>query len=324
MKKRITALFSVLVIFCSMLKAGAASPCPINYSCFVTHDDEGAPSIHFRFVNTSAKKIVRADYRGTLLDRAFAPAYDRTDKTSSFYIRITNLNVGANASAQSETVTSLATYPSAAHVEKITYLKIVFDDGTLWEGSASPEARAKLLCRDVIKDGRYVSDNGTLHFADASSGSQMREWFYWDDASMEWKLFSYDLCPVFKTTLEENCIKLQINGDPMNYDIMSVSASVPRIAATLYNSGETLYSDRGIMSFKPAELGAPYKIALWDFSEGKASQKWFLWSDEQGGWQFVSAERGPMIDTVSKAPICLKVEYDGNHQDYIVYNIYMQ
>lgn len=324
MKKRIIAFFSVLMIFCAAVPVNAASLCPINYSCFITHDDEGVPSIHFRFVNTSEKKIVRADYRGSLLDRSFAPANDRTGKTSSFYIRITNLSVEGNAAEQSETVTSLSTYPSAAHVEKVTYLKIVFDDGTSWEGSASPEAHAKLLCRDAIKDGRYASEDGTLHFADASSGSQMREWFYWDDGSMEWKLFSYDLCPLFKTSLAENCIKLQINGDPMNYDIMSVSASVPRIAATLYNSGETLYSDSGIMSFKPAELGAPYKIALWDFNEGKTSRKWFLWSDEQGGWQFVSSEQGPMLDMISKAPICLKVEYEGNHQDYLVYNIYMQ
>ena len=97
MKKRIIAFFSVLMIFCAAVPVNAASLCPINYSCFITHDDEGVPSIHFRFVNTSEKKIVRADYRGSLLDRSFAPANDRTGKTSSFYIRITNLSVEGNA-----------------------------------------------------------------------------------------------------------------------------------------------------------------------------------------------------------------------------------
>ena len=313
----------VMLVSLLYLPVSAQSVCPINYSCFITHQD-GIPSIHFKFLNNTIQPITYAEYKATLYDADFQPAYDTTHTANSCRIKISNLNV-SDYYDDADIVTNLAAYPTAAHVGNITYLKVTFADGTSWESSSIDFSlsQADIVCQNPVENERMTAPDNKIYLADASTGSNSRSWYTWSDEEMGWVLFSNDLKPVIDVKANV-CVKLVINNDENLYAIKVLKFDIPKIAVTCYNTGETKYSDKELLSFATEEMDPPFKFALWDFAEGHSAINWYMWSDEYGLWEFVSNERGPIIDTLSKHSICLKAEYDNDPFNYLIYNIYFQ
>lgn len=328
MKTKKITLLVVLVVFTTLVlsvPAIADHVCPINYSCFITHQD-GVPSMHFKFVNNTIQPITYAEFKASLFAADFTPAYDTTHTSNNCRIKISKLNVSGYYD-DSEIVQNLSTYPSAAHVGNISYLKLGFADGTFWESSdiKFSLSNAEIMCNNKNTANGYIATDNKLYLTDASMGSNTRSWYYWSDEEMGWVYFSGDLKPVFELKSQSPCIKLVINSDENLYSIKTFNmAEGAKIAVTCYNTGTTKYSNRELLTFETAEMEPPFKFALWDFAEGLGNVNWYMWSDEYGAWEFLSNERGPIIDVLSKHPICLKAEYGNNEFNYIIYDIYMQ
>ena len=312
----------ILVSFLA-IPVSAQSVCPINYSCFITHQD-GFPSIHFKFLNNTIQTITYAEYKATLYDVNFQPAYDTTHTANSCRIKISNLNV-SNYYDEADIVTNLAAYPDAAHVGNIPYLKVTFADGTTWESSEVDYSlsKAELVCTNPASGDRFSAPDKKIYLADASSGSNARLWYYWSDEEMDWVFLSDALSPVIDA-VQNICIKLVINNNENIYDIKVLEFDIPKIAVTCYNTGETKYSDKELLTFATEDMTAPFKLALWDFADGHEAYNWYIWSDEYGKWEFLSNERGAIIDTLSKHAICLKTEYDNDPFNYLIYDVYFQ
>lgn len=325
MKIKKIAFILAFAVFTSLfvVPVSAQSACPINYSCFITHED-GVPSIHFKFLNNTIQTIVYAEYKATLFDVDFKPAYDTSNSVNSCRIKISNLNVSDHYD-DAEIVTNLAAYPTAAHVGNITYLKVKFSDDTVWESSNIDfsKSHADIVCSNPVENEKLKAPDNKIYLADASTGSDSRSWYIWSDEEMGWVLFSNDFKPVLdaKTNV---CIKLVINNDENIYSIKTFEFDIPKIAVTCYNTGETKYSDNELLSFATDEMTPPFKFALWDFADAYGERNWYMWSDEYGAWEFLSNERGPILDTLSKHPVCIKVEYNNDSFNYVIYNIYFQ
>ena len=326
MKLKNTSILLCVIVLASLccFPVYAQSSCPINYSCFITHD-EGIPSIHFKFLNNTIQPINYIEYKAALYDSNFNAAYDKSYKANTCRVKISNLNVNGYYD-DTEVITNLAAYPTASHVGAILYLKVVFADSTSWESDeiSFNESKAKILCTNDFSDGLYTANDKKLHLCDASNGTNSRMWFYWSDDEMGWVHFSDDLKPVFEATSANPCIKLVINNNEFLYDIQTFSIETAKVAVTCYNTGETKYSDKELLSFSTADMNAPLKFALWDFMAGYETVSWYIWSDENMCWEFISNERGPIIDKKSKTPFCLKVEYNNDPFNYMIYEIYMQ
>ena len=296
--------------------------CPINYSCYITHDDNALPTLHFDFINTSENKIVYIEYSASLYDRNFAPAYDKTGQSHVCRIKISKLSVDGKY-APGNIGTDLSAFPSAAHVGEIKSLKIRFEDGTVWEKQGTQASKADFNCLSAYEGGAYTAEDGALNFCDTSSYSQSREWYYWDDSKMGWVHFASGLYASLPARGIEACIKLVINGDPNLYCIKTFEVKTASIAVTCRESGETLYSTSELISFATKELDPPFEISLWDFSEAQ-SEKWYIWSDLTMKWQPFSNEKGTSMTVYDKTSLCLKVVYNDDLSNYLIYNIYFK
>ena len=323
MKKILIILFC-LALLLTVFSSNACSDalCPINYSCYITHDDNSLPTLHFDFINTSENKIVYIEYSASLYDRNFSPAYDKTGQSHVCRIKISKLSVDGKY-APGNIGTDISAFPDAAHVGEIKSLKIRFENGTVWEKQAAQTSKADFSCLSSYSDGVYTAEDGTLRLCDTSSFSQSREWYYWDDSKMGWVHFSSGLYASFPARGIEACIKLVINGNPDLYCIKTFEVKTASIAATCRESGETLYSTSELMSFATKELNPPFEISLWDFCEAQ-SEKWYIWSDLTMKWQPFSNERGPSMTVYDKTSLCLKVVYNDDLSNYIIYNIYLK
>ena len=302
------------------IPAAAEGNCPINYSCYITHDGAGVPTIHFDFINTSSSKIVYAEYSAALYNRDFQPALDTTGKSHICRIKITNLSVEGGC-ATGKVSTNLSAFPSAAHVGSINSLKVQFENGTEWEMQGVPESKADFTCKNQSENGVYLADDGDLYLCDSSVYSQAREWYYWDNAKMDWVLFGNGLEASLPVKGGEANIKIVINCDPNNYCVKTLYAKSASIAATCKQNSETLYSTAGPLVFHTKDLSAPFEVALWDFCESD-SEIWYVWSDITKKWQPFSDERGPVVTVYDKSSLCLKTVYNGDENNCRYYIIY--
>ncbi|MBO4897782.1 MAG: hypothetical protein J5590_05745 [Clostridia bacterium] len=302
------------------IPVSADGNCPINYSCYITHDDAGAPTIHFDFINTSGFKIVYAEYSAALYNRDFQPAMDESGKSHICRVKITNLSVDGGCTT-GKVSTSLSAFPSAAHVGSINSLKVQFENGTEWKMQGTPESKADFTCKNASENGFYYVDDGDLHLCDSSQYSQAREWYYWDDASMSWVQFGNGLEETLPSKGCEINIKIVINCDPNNYCVKTIYTKSASIAATCTQNSETLYSTAGPLVFHTKDLTPPFEVALWDFFESE-SVVWYVWSDLTKKWQPFSNERGPVVTVYDKSSLCLKTVYNGDDTNYRIYIIY--
>ena len=323
MKKTIILLIfiAVLVSF-FMIPAQGETYCPINYSCYITHDDSGIPTIHFDFINTSESKIVYIEYSASLYDRDYSPAYDQTGTSSVCRVKISNLSVDSGFNT-GYIGTNLSVFPTSAHVGEIKSLLVRFEDGTIWEKHGVPVSKANFFCRNEYNNGIFSADDGKIYLCDTSTFSQTREWYYWDDAKMTWVHFGNGLYVTMPARGYETCIKLVINGNTDMYCIKTLNIKTTSIAATCRESRETLYSTEEFMTFNTKELDPPFEISLWDYCDSN-SEKWYIWSDITMKWQPFSNEKGTDITVYDKSSLCLKTVYNDDINDYKIFNIYFR
>ena len=322
-KKLISLFLAAAVLMIGAVAVSASNEFPLNYSCFITHNEQGVPSIHFKFINTGDKTITNIEYKATLFNKDYQPAYDTSNKTSSCRVRISNLKVSKSYEVD-EITTELSPYPTAAHVGQITYLKVTYSDGKTWENQDNVASVAGLTCLNTIKDNKYFTYDNVLNFCDTSVKSESRIWYIWDDGIMGWKEFSQDIAPSCKVEGTQACVKIVINGDQNNYKIGVYDVTSNGIAVTYLATGESRFSRDGAIVFNANGAPAPYGMALWDFEDRFELRDWYLWSDATMSWNYISSEQGPFIVMENASSACLKIEYNKDPFNYIIYNVNIQ